>query len=417
MNGFQTLALALKRQKSNIGNLAMIILLIFLFFMGELVAVTLLCPHLEKWIVEKKMGQELSQWGMLTYTVKNDWDEEWEAQAGRFHQELLNEHIVEQIGSFGMWEMQDEALGEVIAIQDATDAKNSVIGVEDALYGYYTCDRSLFDDGWLEDEKLKSIIMQNDILLLLGSAYGSIEDGTIYESALDEKRRYIVAGHFPAGYLFFTGFLKNDIGFSAVEDMIDMDGMTVMILPEQDIISATNYFFNSSGVTEELMEKIRNKADTYGLDVSLIDLETRFAKRIDAIREENTYLLPFFLFMFAAALTMFVSGYLVDFMLDRRKYGIYYTVGATDKDIAGIHFWEGMIRTVPAMAAAGIIFFLFYQWLYGKYATIAFAHAVFLSAFSAMLVTIGILLLSGTLITHVLLKEKSVNKLLGASKF
>lgn len=412
----QTYELAVKNiGKSWKSSCIMIMILFFLFFMTQLIVSVYFGVAIEKWTVERKMGQKISEWGMLRFTLDNTWSSEWQESVEDFFQELLQEGVVERIGSHGSFGMQDEALLPLLEIQNASPAKTSLLddNADDFVYAFYTWDKYLFDYKWMQNEDLMESIEAEDMILLLGSSYKKIKDGTILESAVDENRRYIVAGHFPPDYAFFSE-MKLQSDFFCLGNMVAMDDMVVIILPEDDyLVFGEYYFYCPEGVTPQTMEEMEKRARAHGIDVTLMNLKTRFERSRRSIEAQNAYTIPFFFLMFFAALLMILSHNLIDLIQNRRKYGIYHTVGMTNGDIVSILFWESVVRSVPAMILSGSLYWIYYRTLFGR---TVMDEAMFMAAFLATLLMAGIVLAVTVAVPYAFISKKAVNELLRAER-
>lgn len=382
--------MALRSMRKRSGtNIALILLMAFLFFMSQLITVTWMGPRAGKWVAESRMGEKLSQWGNITLASDQDWDENvWD-----FLQELKYSGTVDRIGSFALMGMQDTGLYELAEIQNSTGVKDNTLLDEVTLYTYMTDNIWLFDSLFIEDRNLLSTYQgEYDILLLLGADYKQIDTGTIYQSSLFEDMQYVVVGHLPDGFCFFSDDIYRDDEVWNTGIANKLDDMVILIYQDKSVLTAQGLFYVEAGITQDKLNELKEYADAYGVRISLTRLDTIYERNNRRALAESMEALPYFLVILVSACVILISYYLVDVIGNRKKYGIYYAIGFERKDIIKIMLAENGMRAVIALTVSCILFFKFFRWVYPKGMVIAEAENVLFAA------ALGIALLTGAVL-------------------
>jgi len=414
VKNFQVILLALKSIRKRSGtNLALVLLLTFLLFMSQLIVVTWLGPGIGRRIAEYRMGERLSQWGNITIETDQDWDE----NVWNFLQELKNSGMVDRIGSFALMGMQDAGLSQLTEIQNATKAKDNTQLDKSTLYTYMTDNVGLFDDRLIGDPELLHMYQgENDILLLLGADYQQIDVGTVYQSDLSEDMRYVVLGHLPRGFSFFSEDIYRDdeVWNAGIAD--DLDDMVILIYQDRSVLTAQGLFFVEAGVTPDKLNELKEYADVCGIRISLSRLDTIYERNNKRALDESMEALPYFFIILVSAGVILISYYLADVISNQKKYGIYYAIGFQEKDIIKLLLGENVIRMAAALAAAAFSFFKFFRWVYPKGRVIAEAENVlFAAAFIQTLLTGAVLIFFSIYIPMGILRKETPNDLIHAT--
>lgn len=414
MKAGNVILMTLRSMRKKLGiNVALLLLLSFLLFMSQLIVVTWMGPRTGKLIAEKQMGEKFSQWGEITLDSNQNWDE----NVWNFLQNLHISGTVDRIGTFEIMGMMDDGLSELTDIQNTTGVKANTLLNDDTFYTYMSDNILLFDYGFIEDTSLlEKYSGEDDILLLLGDGYQSIEVGRVYQSALLTDRRYVVVGHLPRGYSFFSDTIYRDDHLFNAGLVNALDDMAIMVFQDQNVMAAEGLFYIEEGVTTDRLEDIQEYADACGVNVSLTRLETIYERNHRSSLEESTEALPYFVAIFISAGVLLISYYLADLIGHKKKYGVYYAVGFQHRDVFWLMFAENAFRFLIALCISCALFFKFFRWVYPKGVVAVQAETViFASSTLAAFITGGMLLLCAVCIPMRLLQKASIGELLCAS--
>lgn len=356
MKWVQTFQVAVKTVgKRLILNFLLILLVSFLLFMAFMITATMTGAYVGKLSAERKTGKKFSQMGVLLVDVNVEWDR----KLADFFIKLCIEGLVDGVGGYSEAGMQDAGLKPLLQLQNESGVKSGTRYNEITLMGYFTDNLSLFEgDCRLDRELMGKYDSEEDILLIVGDLFKEIPLGTVIQSEIVPERQYIIVGYMPHDYHYFIQepFHDDSVINASLEN--PMDNRVIYLIQEEAYIESTvQVFYKKDGITDEVLSQIQEKADQEGIGVSLIKLETAYERNSRRTKNESALAFPYLVAMFLSVCMIALSGQLLQIIgNDGKKYGIYYAVGFSDKDIHLELAFENAFRLLAGMVIATIGF-------------------------------------------------------------
>ncbi len=260
-----------------------------------------------------------------------------------------------------------EAYADNPAVINGTNENGSVVGFSVTADTAKICHLNLLSgtspDQLVEDE--------NTHYIYLGYDFRDIPEGTLYERELPNGKTFklVVAGVLKKGQRWIDAIEYAFFNCNTLSNYEVMDGY-IMVCSSS--ISSFPAFFNIEDGYEfkDVKDSILKLEKKYGVTFAIGSIEEKYVMAEEQRAAINNTLNRCMITMIAAALSFLVCLQVIEFYQNKRQYGLYYSIGMTEKDVNHIVVWKKAVESVLASAIAYVLTFYVCRVMFAVYSDV-----------------------------------------------
>ena len=268
---------------------------------------------------------------------------------------------IDSIGSISMRGRND--MPELYKIQAGHSEASLGEGELEIMLLDYTglglCELDFIEKKEIEPQKLDA--SSNWYALYLGAEYEDIPIGTTYEI---EDITYEVMGKIKRGERFISSDMENGGAAGELSAYTVLDYAVLLI--SNDFLSSPflMYSIEDGYQMEETQQKLEELADQMGLSVMCSSLSSNFKHNGLQKEKMKSIIMEVFVLVSIVVVIISISLQIVAFLNDSNEYGIFYAMGASEKDLQIMVLIENGIKNVLAFLISWMCLVLFVKVLF-----------------------------------------------------